>query len=316
MGEGQAKSLSSDGAHSGGRWLVYLRLGRVSNLPTVWTNAMAGVVLAGGSPEPESLAWLAAALSLFYIGGMFLNDAFDADFDRQFRPERPIPAGQISRRDVFLIGFALLAAGEVLLALPLLLADGPSLIGGNAPFIPVLMGGLALATTIVYYDFRHKNDPLSPFVMGLCRGWVYFISAATVASPFSLPVVSGFAVLLCYMIGLTYAAKQENLRQVRNLWPLLFLLAPFAYGAPVLMRLAPESGLFILLLGWVLYAVSFLVRKEGRNIGRAVVSLLAGICLLDALLVAGASDPTIFWLLPALGAFALTLYLQRFVPGT
>lgn len=29
---------------------VALRLGRVSNLPTVWTNALAGIALAGASP--------------------------------------------------------------------------------------------------------------------------------------------------------------------------------------------------------------------------------------------------------------------------
>lgn len=310
MGEGQAGTLSheSTGSVSGPRWRAYLRLGRVSNLPTVWTNALAGVVLAGGSPEASSLAWLAASLSLFYVGGMFLNDAFDAAFDRQFRPERPIPTGEVSRRKVFTLGFSMLAAGELLLALP-------ALLDGDAPDALVMLGGLGLALTITYYDYRHKNDPFSPLVMGLCRGWVYFIAAAAVATPFALPVGSGFAMLLCYMIGLTYAAKQENLREVRRLWPLLFLFAPFAYCLPVLTRLQPESALFLLLLGWVVYAVSFLVRQEGRNIGRAVISLLAGICLLDALLVAGVPGQAI-WAFPALGAFALTLYLQRFVPGT
>ena len=29
-------------------WNVALRLGRVSNLPTVWSNSLAGLVLAGG----------------------------------------------------------------------------------------------------------------------------------------------------------------------------------------------------------------------------------------------------------------------------
>ena len=29
------------------KWRTYLRLGRVSNLPTVWTNVLAGVVLIG-----------------------------------------------------------------------------------------------------------------------------------------------------------------------------------------------------------------------------------------------------------------------------
>ena len=29
---------------------VALRLGRVSNLPTTWTNVLAGMILAGGTP--------------------------------------------------------------------------------------------------------------------------------------------------------------------------------------------------------------------------------------------------------------------------
>ena len=36
--------------------------------------------------------------------------------------------------------------------------------------------------------------------------------------------------LLCYLIGLTYVAKQETLGEVRNLWPLLFLGVPLVYA--------------------------------------------------------------------------------------
>ena len=49
------------------------------------------------------------ALSLFYVGGMFLNDAFDREFDARSRPDRPIPSGQISGTSVF--GFGLSDAG-------------------------------------------------------------------------------------------------------------------------------------------------------------------------------------------------------------
>ena len=75
-------------------WQVALRLGRVSNLPTVWTNTLAGIVLAGGRIErcPHRCPLL-VALSLFYIAGMYLNDAFDAGIDARERPERPIPVG-------------------------------------------------------------------------------------------------------------------------------------------------------------------------------------------------------------------------------
>ena len=38
-------------------------LGRVSNLPTVWSNALAGIVLAGGSVEVPQTAIVLVALS-------------------------------------------------------------------------------------------------------------------------------------------------------------------------------------------------------------------------------------------------------------
>ena len=45
---------------------VALRLGRVSNLPTVWTNALAGAVLATGG-APEFLPVILSGLSLIHI---------------------------------------------------------------------------------------------------------------------------------------------------------------------------------------------------------------------------------------------------------
>ena len=77
---------------------VALRLGRVSNLPTVWSNALAGMVLASGAPDATLLLGLMLGFSASYTSGMFLNDAFDASFDQVHRPERPIPSGQISLR--------------------------------------------------------------------------------------------------------------------------------------------------------------------------------------------------------------------------
>ena len=75
---------------------AYLRLGRVSNLPTVWTNVVAGAVLSGAAPRAATLVALAAALSAFYVGGMYLNDGFDRDIDARERPERPIPSRLVS----------------------------------------------------------------------------------------------------------------------------------------------------------------------------------------------------------------------------
>ena len=142
------------------KWRTYLRLGRVSNLPTVWTNVLAGIVLAGGPLEPGTLAALLVALSLFYVGGMYLNDAFDRKIDARERPERPIPSGLISAREVFAIGFGMLAAAVLVLV---------GVTVGRAPpsnWLPVA-SGVALAAVITYYDAVHKRDPLSPLMMGL-----------------------------------------------------------------------------------------------------------------------------------------------------
>src|SRR5215207_3515893 len=84
-----------------------LRLGRVSNLPTVWTNSVAATVLAGGDPLSAGTPSVVAAMTVFYVGGMYLNDAFDRHIDASERPTRPIPAGEISARAVFGAGFAM-----------------------------------------------------------------------------------------------------------------------------------------------------------------------------------------------------------------
>lgn len=288
-------------------WSVYLRLGRVSNLPTVWTNVLAGVALTGVSVAPGPLVFLAVALSLFYIGGMYLNDAFDRKIDTRERPERPIPAGLVSATTVFATGYGLLAAGLAALAAEIAWTRQ----GG---YSPTIVSGLCLAGLIIFYDARHKANPWSPLLMGLCRVLVYATAAFAVAGRLGATVVVGALVLLSYLIGLTYAAKQESLAEVRNLWPLLFLAAPFVYGIRAIIGGGVGAALYLGFLAWVGYAVWLLVRPGRANFPRAVVSFIAGISLLDGLLMAGAGRPdAAAW---GVAGFALTLVLQRYVRGT
>ena len=288
------------------RWRDYLLLGRVSNLPTVWTNTLAGAALSGADAGPHQLALLALAFSLLYTGGMYLNDAFDRDIDRRERPERPIPSGRIGAGQVFLIGFALLAGGVVVVA------AGARGAGGGG--LGAVAAGILLAGVITAYDAWHKANPLSPVVMGLCRVLVYLTAALAVAGLIGPAVWGGAVVLLCYLIGLTYVAKQENLTEVRHLWPLVFLGAPFLYTWRAPLDAGAGAILYLAFLGWIIFAVSLLVRPGRRDIRRAVVSLIAGISLLDALLIAVAGDPArALW---AVAGFALALAFQRWVPGT
>ncbi len=286
---------------------VWLRLGRVSNLPTVWSNCLAGAALAGSDAEPAALGSLMGAMSAFYVGGMFLNDAFDREIDARERPGRPIPSGAVSARSVFGAGFGLLSLGT--LACVAVAARHASAVPWQA-----LASSIGLAVCIVSYDAYHKHNPLSPLLMGLCRVMVYVTVAFALAASLRPAVLLGAVALLGHLIGLTYAAKQEQLNRINHLWPL------------ALMALTPIGGLFLswsdpLLLPWSLLllaalgeALRFLVVARMRSVPAAIVRLIAAISLVDAVWVAGSGHPS--WAVAAVGLWALTRALQRFVPGT
>jgi 4-hydroxybenzoate polyprenyltransferase len=288
-------------------WRVALRLGRVSNLPTVWTNGLAGIVLAGGAVADARTIPLLLALSLFYVAGMFLNDAYDAGIDAKERPERPIPSGEVRADTVFGAGFGMMALGLALLAWV-----GFGAIGGTG--LGPVLGGLGLGAAIVLYDRRHKDNPLSPVLMGICRMLVYVTAGLAVAPDLPATLMAAALALLCYLIGLTYIAKQETLGEVRNLWPLLFLAVPVLYTLPSIWAGLTNAVLFAAFATWIGVALWFLWRRRPGDVPRAVVSLIAGICLLDALLIAGAGAPQVAWL--AVLGFVLTIAMQRTVPGT
>ncbi|MDP6689295.1 MAG: UbiA family prenyltransferase [Alphaproteobacteria bacterium] len=282
-------------------WQTALRLGRVSNLPTVWSNSLAGLVLAGSGLALDVGFGLMAIMSLFYVGGMYINDAFDQHIDAAERPERPIPSGQVSAGTVYVSGFIMLALGIAALFL-------------WAGWRPGLTG-VALAGAIIYYDWRHKTDPIGPAWMGLCRVLVYLAAAFLVTTQPPAVLYMGAGALFCYLIGLTYIAKQENLGAVANLWPLLFLAVP---AVAAIWIAATNGGLALILavifVVWMVNALRYLWRRQPGDIPRAVVSLIAGMSLLDAVFIAhmGAGQMAI----AAALCFVATLAFQRFIPGT
>jgi UbiA prenyltransferase family protein len=287
---------------------IALKLGRVSNLPTVWSNVLAGTVLAGGPPWHPATLLVMLAVSLLYVGGMYLNDAFDRDIDARERPMRPIPAGLVAANTVFAAGFGLLLAG-ITIAMVAAIITGP-----DTAWRPVL-ASVALAAAIVFYDWNHKDNALSPLFMGLCRVLAYLTAGYAAVSDPAAALFWAALVALCYLIGLTYIAKQEAHDRIGNLWPLIFLAAPLAYAlvavdrAPIAVALLAAA-----LIAWILRSLSFLRRRGQGDVPRAVVGLIAGISLVDALFLASAGA------LLAAGAailcFIATLLTQRWVSGT
>lgn len=278
---------------------IALRLGRTSNLPTVWTNVLAAAALSGGVLAPVPLLLAALAASALYVGGMFLNDAFDAEIDAQERPERPIPAGEVSRSTVWRWGYGLLALGAIL------------------AFITRPSAGFAAVATcaaIVAYNAWHKQNALSPVVMGLCRFGVYAIGGfAVTATPDSL-VWIGAVLLMGYVLGLTYAAKFENSGGVGRWAPLLGLVAP---AVAVLLTWSGAPWLRSFLGGyamWVHRAISLLRSGKPEKIRPAIGALIAGIALLDAMVVANCGATGLAFVCVA--AFGASLAAQSRIAGT
>lgn len=276
-----------------------LVLGRVSNLPTVWSNCLAGWWL-GGAGSLARLPFLFIGVTLLYVGGMFLNDAFDEQFDRQHRQERPIPSGKIPAGLVWRWGFGLLAVGELFLL-------------GCGVTTGVL--GLALALCILLYDAIHKAITFSPMLMGACRFFVYVIAASVGAWGVSgWAIWSGLA-LGIYVIGLSFIARRETGRGPSQYWPVGLLAAPVllalmmnvgAYRTPALL-------LSLVLTLWVLRCLRTVYWTSSVNVGRAVAGLLAGIVLVDWVAAVGPPRELGY---AFIGLFLSALLVQRFVPAT
>ncbi|MFI4861028.1 MAG: UbiA family prenyltransferase [Phycisphaerales bacterium JB063] len=207
-----------------------LELMRVSNLPTVWSNAWMGwlaglsIVSASGegdgSPWVKSAvfvfgvgAWLSLAMSMVYTGGMVMNDYVDRAVDAKERPGRPIPSGRVRAGSARSLALVLLAGGFALTVVLGRWWCTPSLL----VICPTSMIAGALVLTVVLYNMLHQRHWLTVLLMGGCRGWVVLACASValgeVMFPFSPKtwrwVVIPALVLLLYTLAISLVARRE-----------------------------------------------------------------------------------------------------------
>lgn len=273
----------------------YLSLARLSNSPTVVSNVLAGAALAGVTDLGWPIFCLAVAMVFFYTGGMYLNDLFDYEIDCRERPERPLPSGLISRTSATVVTVALFTLGSALLA-----TLSPR----------SFLSGLLLMALIVLYNWWHKTNSLSPLIMALTRVMVYLTAFLSFRPFLDSRLLFAASLLLLYIVGLTYIAKSETKYTFSQHWPALLLFLPV--GFPFFQGFVPlHAALLLLFVGWVTHSISFIYQGQ---IGGGITRLIAGISLLDGLVLTSTGTTTGVYL--ALLAFELTVLLQRYIKGT
>jgi len=309
-------------------------IARLPNVPTVWSNVLAGhlvglglarVALDGTKVRPD-FAWgtalaAAGAATFLYLMGTFLNDAVDVAVDRVHRPERAVAAGRLSAAFVCNLGLLWGMLG-VACAFPL------------GPF-PLALAGV-VAVCVLLYTWSHKKWAASVLLIGLCRGLLYPLGAFAGIGLIGgdLRPVAWWACALgvlqaAYVAGLSLAARSEASGgpspRVRR-WAIFLLTLPFLAPTGYLLWLPGTLGQpdrwDVFLLGWAFASVAGLgwvwhtCVGFQRSTGTFVTRALAGVALVDVLPVLwlGAGSP---WtaLLP-MACFALALCLQRLAPAT
>ena len=123
---------------------AFVRITRPHNAVVAGLTALVGYLIATGTLTPPARL-LAVVVALITAGGNVINDVFDVDIDRINRPDRPIPAGEISLAGAKAYAVALFAVGLLAAVLTTTLC---------------LAIALANSVILVAYAVRLKRTPL------------------------------------------------------------------------------------------------------------------------------------------------------------
>ena len=300
------------------RFIDLLAMSRFANLPTVWSNGLLGALVGwsffgkdSGTISPLGLTLIGIALSCLYLGGCFLNDAHDVEFDEKTRPDRPIPSGRWQRKTIFTLAIALKALGLCLC----LVVSGVS--------------GLCAAGIIICilaYTKWHKRSAWSFIFMAGARALIYptaalsFLSWGQIQSINPL-AISNFVILALglggYILGISLTAKSESSptppTPKEQAIPVACLCAPALFISGPLLLTGVGIAAAPLLLFFIVLIFSVRSVRSNHNVGQFVSRALAAIPLVDYLLMIPLA-PHLWFACPILALLALGL--QKIAPAT
>jgi UbiA prenyltransferase family len=264
----------------------WFRLFRLPNLLTVPGDPLAGFLLAtAGIVERTQLMALfsAMAASLFlYLFGLAVNDIVDVEVDRTERPDRPLPAGEITIPQARMAAIAAALSGL-----------NVALFAGRSALIVAAL----LAAMILLYNAKLKNIPVfGALAMGGCRGLSLLLGVVAVQpnwlmqGPTSLAVPALIAAVgvTLYVAAFTALARVETEAQKPAGWarwrPFLVLLVTLpsvlivASALKQTTDLAPTVFVFLmcmaLMRAWLLGGPLYRIQEMPALIGGYIRNLL------------------------------------------
>ncbi|TFB88741.1 4-hydroxybenzoate polyprenyltransferase [Cryobacterium sp. TMT1-3] len=168
---------------------AFARLVRLPAALTAPGDTLAGAAASGRSLGPHTVL-LPLCSTLIYWAGMALNDYADRALDAVERPERPIPAGDVTPAEALTVAIVLTACGVGIAALA----------GGRQ----ALAVALPLAASVWAYDLVFKSTSLGPVAMAGTRLLDVLLGAASV--PAALPAA---LTVFTHTLGTTTLSRDE-----------------------------------------------------------------------------------------------------------
>lgn len=331
-----------------GKFRALLATARLPNIPSVISNVWFGVALGAwqwGWDHDRSLFIDGALLALcgvfLYLGGNFLNDWHDREWDAEKRPERALPRGLFSPLSYLLRAIRFMGLAVII-----------------AYFINLRCSVVAavIAGCVVIYTLWHKKSVWSVIPMGLCRALLIVMGFVAVEPRLvqsgavyrmrlvgAPEVVPGFweqyqhvivlalhaAGLFFWIVGLSLHARYESMENPPSGPRILakdLLCLPVVLMGGWWIRWYPYPTL-LGSLPLVVTLVTVLVKRQ--SIPVMVASLLAAIPLVEAVAafpialsqvpsgerVWQQPVPLVTLVLPGL-AYMIGRRLQRWVPAT
>ena len=312
--------------------LAYLRLFRLPNVFTAVADVTMGFLFVRGSLDPISVyLLLVIASALIYTAGMVLNDVCDLKVDKEERPFRPLPSGQIPVGLATWLGYEMLFVGVALAWLSgfVIVGEGAVAIGWRPGVVATI-----LALCVVLYDAILKKTPLGPIGMGACRFFNVLMAMSVAESIDGNPmwrlgfdesqllVAGGIGV---YIVGVTWFARSEAKESSSIQLGIAVLVM---IGGIVMLGYYPEFvdeielspdyfwPVLLLLLGFTIVRRCFVAVLEPRPefVQAAVKQCILSLIVLDAAVCLSAAPP--YYAIGVLVLLAPTLLLGKWVYST